>query len=103
MYSPVNIHMTTENLTRFKNEINRFFALVLRNLVFGAMAMAFGMQFIVTSVLGMTGTKTFADTRSRVHDGGKTYYVVTEEATDYITLFFRLYQQLFDTIPGFKL
>ena len=47
--------MTKENLARFKTEINSFFALVLLNLVFGAMAMAFGMQFIVTSVMGLTG------------------------------------------------
>ena len=47
--------MTKENLARFKTEINSFFALILLNLVFGAMAMAFGMQFIVTSVLGLTG------------------------------------------------
>ena len=47
--------MTPENLPRFKKEINSFFALVLLNLVFGAMAMVFGMQFIVTSVLGQTG------------------------------------------------
>ncbi len=46
--------MTNENLTRFKSELNSFFALILLNLVFGAMAMAFGMQFIVTSVLGLT-------------------------------------------------
>jgi hypothetical protein len=46
--------MTEENLVRFKKEINSFFALVLLNLVFGAMAMAFGMQFIVASVLGLT-------------------------------------------------
>jgi hypothetical protein len=47
--------MMPENLPRFKKEINSFFALVLLNLVFGAMAMAFGMQFIVTSILGLTG------------------------------------------------
>ncbi len=47
--------MTIDNLARFKNEINSFFALILLNLVFGAMAMAFGMQFIVTSVMGLTG------------------------------------------------
>jgi hypothetical protein len=47
--------MMPENLPRFKKEINCFFALVLLNLVFGAMAMAFGMQFIVASILGLTG------------------------------------------------
>lgn len=53
MYSPVNYQMPTENLARFKSELNSFFALILLNLVFGAMAMAFGMQFIVASVLGL--------------------------------------------------
>jgi predicted transcriptional regulator len=40
---------------------------------------------------------------SRVQDDGKTLYIRTEQAAEYITLFNRLYQQLFDTIPGFKL
>jgi len=50
--------MTEENLARFKKEINSFFALILLNLVFGAMAMAFGMQFIVASMLGQTTGQT---------------------------------------------
>ncbi len=40
---------------RFKSELNSFFGLILANLVFGAMAMAFGLQFIVGSVLGQAG------------------------------------------------
>jgi predicted transcriptional regulator len=40
---------------------------------------------------------------SRVQNDGKTLYASTEQAAEYITLFNRLYQQLFDTIPGFKL
>jgi predicted transcriptional regulator len=40
---------------------------------------------------------------SRVQDDGKILYASTEQAAEYITLFNRLYQQLFDTIPGFKL
>jgi predicted transcriptional regulator len=40
---------------------------------------------------------------SRVQDDGKALYVATEQATEYIQLFSRLYQQLFDTGPGFKL
>ena len=40
---------------------------------------------------------------SRVQDDGKTLYVATEQAKEYILLFSRLYQQLFDTGPGFKL
>ena len=46
--------MTDETLTRFKSELNSFYILVLLNLVFGALVMAFGVQFIVTSVLGLT-------------------------------------------------
>jgi hypothetical protein len=42
----------TENLSRqFADELRSFFMIVLLNLVFGAMAMAFGMQFVVTSVV----------------------------------------------------
>ena len=47
--------MTDETLTRFKSELNSFFLLILLNLVFGALAMAFGVQFMVTSVQGLTG------------------------------------------------
>ncbi|MDD1660344.1 MAG: hypothetical protein LUQ62_03970 [Methanomicrobiales archaeon] len=40
---------------------------------------------------------------SRLQDGEKTSYVSTAKAADYIDTFTRLYQSLFDTIPGFKL
>lgn len=40
---------------------------------------------------------------SRVQNDGKTLYVATEQAAEYITLFCRLYQKLFGTIPAFKL
>jgi hypothetical protein len=46
--------MNNDTVSQFKNELSTFFVLVLMNLVFGALAMAFGMQFMVTSVLGMT-------------------------------------------------
>lgn len=36
-------------------------------------------------------------------DGEKTMYAATGRAAEYITLFSRLYQTLFDEIPGFKL
>ncbi len=48
----------------------------------------------------------FLETRgylSRVTDGEKTLFATTGQATEYISLFTRIYQQLFDTIPGFKL
>ena len=47
--------MTDETLHQFKNELNSFFVLVILNTVFGALAMAFGMQFMIASVLGFTG------------------------------------------------
>ena len=47
--------MADETLLQFKNELNIFFVLVILNLVFGALAMAFGMQFMIASVLGLTG------------------------------------------------
>jgi hypothetical protein len=47
--------MKDNTIMQFKNELNSFFMLVLLNLVFGAMAMAFGMQFVVSSVLGLNG------------------------------------------------
>ncbi len=47
--------MTDETFRRFRSELNSFFILILLNLVFGALAMAFGVQFIVTSVLGVLG------------------------------------------------
>jgi hypothetical protein len=47
--------MADETLHQYKNELNSFFVLVLLNIVFGALAMAFGISFIITSVLGLTG------------------------------------------------
>jgi predicted transcriptional regulator len=38
-----------------------------------------------------------------VQKGGQNRYHSTGTATEYIELFTRLYQSLFDTIPGFKL
>lgn len=54
----------TENLQtniseNFASELQSFFALCLMNLVFGSLAMAFGMQFIVTAVLAMAAAGTF--------------------------------------------
>jgi hypothetical protein len=46
--------MTDDTLTRFTNELNSFFVLVLMNIVLGSLAIAFGVQFIVTSVQGFT-------------------------------------------------
>lgn len=36
-------------------------------------------------------------------DGERSMYVATERAAEYIALFSRLYQGLFDALPGFRL
>jgi hypothetical protein len=46
--------MTTDTLAQFKNELDSFFVLVFLNIVFGALAIAFGVQFMVSSVRGVT-------------------------------------------------
>jgi hypothetical protein len=51
-----NVNVTSQN---FASELQSFFALCLMNLVFGSLAMAFGMQFIVTAVLAMAEAGTF--------------------------------------------
>jgi len=40
---------------------------------------------------------------SKVTKGEKSWYVATERAGEYLSLFTDLYQKLFDKIPGFKL
>jgi hypothetical protein len=50
------MNVTSRN---FASELRSFFALCLMNLVFGSLAMAFGMQFIVTAVLAMAEAGTF--------------------------------------------
>lgn len=47
--------MTDTTFSLFKSELDSFFLLTLLNVVFGALAVAFGIQFIVSSVLGITG------------------------------------------------
>jgi len=50
--------MMSDTFSQFKNELNSFFVLVLLNMVFGALTMAFGMQIMMTSVLGLPGGQT---------------------------------------------
>lgn len=45
--------MTDTTISQFKNELNSFFWLVLLNMVFGALAMAFGIQFVISAVMGL--------------------------------------------------
>ena len=40
---------------------------------------------------------------SRTRDGEKSTWVATGRAAEYISLFTEIYQNLFDTIPGFRL
>ncbi|MCK9593110.1 MAG: winged helix-turn-helix domain-containing protein [Methanoregula sp.] len=40
---------------------------------------------------------------SLIKDGEKSSYGATERASEYIALFTEIYQNLFDTIPGFRL
>jgi len=40
---------------------------------------------------------------SLTKEGEKTSYVSTNRASEYIALFTEMYQNLFDTIPGFRL
>jgi predicted transcriptional regulator len=40
---------------------------------------------------------------STIQEGERTRFQATGQAAEYIALFTRLYQSLFDTIPGFKL
>ena len=54
----------TENIEtgvaeKFSRELRSFFALCLVNLVFGSLAMAFGLQFIITAVLATAEAGTF--------------------------------------------
>lgn len=47
--------MKDETLSQVRNELNSFFVLVILNMVFGALAMAFGMQFMIAAVMGFAG------------------------------------------------
>jgi hypothetical protein len=49
------IGMNNDTVSQFRNELNSFFVLVLLNMVFGALTMAFGMQIMIMSVLGLPG------------------------------------------------
>jgi hypothetical protein len=45
--------MTDSTIVQFRDELNSFFRLALLNMVFGALAMAFGLQFMIAAVLGL--------------------------------------------------
>jgi len=46
--------MMTNTLSQFKTEIRHFFLISLLNLVFAAIAIAIGVQYMVTAILGQT-------------------------------------------------
>ena len=50
--------MTDTTETRFRRELNSFFAVTLLNVVFAAQAIALGMAYVVASVLGTTEVPT---------------------------------------------
>lgn len=52
--------MTETTHSRFSRELAHFFIISILNVVFGALAMAFGIQYIVMSVLGLTGGDPFS-------------------------------------------
>jgi hypothetical protein len=52
--------MTSTSLQQFGKELKKFFALVLLNLVFGALAMAVGMQVIVATFLQYPAGETYS-------------------------------------------
>ena len=49
--------MTDETLNQFRKELTALFVIGILNIVFGALAMAFGVQYMVTSVLGQTAVQ----------------------------------------------
>ena len=59
MTAQITAGKKTDISENFASELRSFFALCLMNLVFGSLGMAFGMQFIVTSVLAMADAGTF--------------------------------------------
>jgi len=58
--------MKTDLATTFEEEFLSYFALCLMNLVFGAISMAFGLQFIVRSVLGQPWDQSVPELRAVV-------------------------------------
>ena len=46
--------MMEDTLRQFGDELKNFFVLVILNLVFGALALAFGMQIIIATLLRYT-------------------------------------------------
>nr|WP_320160525.1 hypothetical protein [uncultured Methanoregula sp.] len=45
--------MDTDTISQFKSELNSFFMLVSLNMAFAALAMAFGMQYMILAVSGL--------------------------------------------------
>jgi hypothetical protein len=58
LISGETIHMTQDTIGQFGAELTSFFIVTLFNLVFGALAMAIGMQFIVVTALALSSGTT---------------------------------------------
>jgi hypothetical protein len=56
--------MKTDLATTFEEEFLSYFALCLMNLVFGTITLSFGVQFIVSSVLGQPGVQDAPELRA---------------------------------------
>lgn len=61
--------MTESSVKQFGNELTSFFVLVLLNLALGAMAMAFGVQFIVTTMMPARETPSVLLSAARIFIG----------------------------------
>jgi hypothetical protein len=57
-YGAVKSRMTDTTETRFKRELDSFFAVTLLNVVFAAQAIGLGMAYVIASVLGTTDVPT---------------------------------------------
>jgi hypothetical protein len=99
--------MNTDTVSQFKTELNSFFVLVLLNMVFGALTMAFGIQYMVTSVMGLssghTGTvfRIFAGTLSLVCFGiGLAWVLASARILKGITAVRREYNKCPEPVPA---
>ncbi len=99
--------MTNTTYSHFRSELNSFFALIVLNLVFGALAMAFGIQFIVGSVFGQTGplgipvVRVFAGAVAMVSFGlGLAWVISSAEILEGIEGIFSEFWYRNEPIPG---
>jgi hypothetical protein len=99
--------MNTDTVSQFKTELNSFFILVLLNMAFGALAMAFPVQYMVTSALGQssgqTGTvfRIFTSTLSLISFGiGLAWVLASVRVLKGITAVRREYKKYSEPVPA---